>query len=58
VYDLFEDLLKGLIVKQPDDPINHLIEKLSNPDNQSNCFSLYAIVKKVFLIGPPGFKVR
>lgn len=25
VYDLFEDLLKNLIIKQPDDPIAYLI---------------------------------
>ena len=35
VYDLFEDLLKSLVVKQPDDPISYLIDKLGNPDNQS-----------------------
>ena len=25
VYDMFEDLLKSLIVKQPDDPLSFLI---------------------------------
>ena len=29
VYDLFEDLLKHLIIKQPDDPISFLIDRLS-----------------------------
>lgn len=29
IYDLFEDLLKQLTVKQPEDPISFLIEKLS-----------------------------
>jgi adenylate kinase len=33
VYDLFEDLLKNLIVRQPDDPISFLIDKLSNPES-------------------------
>lgn len=33
VYDLLEDLLKQLIVKQPDDPISFLIDKLSNPSS-------------------------
>ena len=37
VYDLFEDLLKQIVVKQPDDPISYLIEKLSVP--QSNILS-------------------
>jgi adenylate kinase len=40
VYDLFEDLLKSLVVKQPDDPISYLIEKLSNPESQSIISSL------------------
>lgn len=47
IYDLFEDLTKQLIVKQPNDPISFLIEKLSSPEG-----------KKIFIVGPPGFKVR
>ena len=35
VYDLFEDLLKQLVVKQPDDPISFLIDKLSVPQSTS-----------------------
>jgi adenylate kinase len=31
VYDLFEDLLKNIVIKQPEDPISYLIEKLSTP---------------------------
>lgn len=33
VYDLFEDLLKQLTLKQPEDPISFLIEKLSAPQS-------------------------
>ena len=33
VYDLFEDLLKQLVVKQPDDPMSFLIDKLSIPQS-------------------------
>jgi adenylate kinase len=29
VYDLFEDLLKQIMIKQPDDPISFLIDRLS-----------------------------
>lgn len=47
VYDLFEDLTKSLIISQPDDPISFLIERLSAPEG-----------KKIFIVGPPGFKVR
>jgi len=35
VYDLFEELLKSLIVKQPDNPISFMIDKLSEtPSSQ------------------------
>lgn len=36
VYDLFEELLKHLIVKQPDDPISFLIDRLSAPQSTSS----------------------
>ena len=29
VYDLFEDLLKQIMIKQPEDPISFLIDRLS-----------------------------
>lgn len=45
VYDLFEDLLKNIIIKQPDDPIAYMIDKLAEPPSihpitQSRRFSL------------------
>ena len=33
VYGLFEELTKQLVVKQPDDPISFLIERLSTPQS-------------------------
>ena len=54
VYDLFEDLLKQLVVKQPSDPLSFLIDKLSIPQSTSSLKK----DKKIFIIGPPGFKVR
>lgn len=33
VYDLFEELTKQLVVKQPDDPISFLIDRLSTPQS-------------------------
>lgn len=33
VYDLFEELLKQLIIRQPDDPISFLIDRLSAPQS-------------------------
>jgi adenylate kinase len=32
VYPIFEDMLKALIIKKPDDPIDFLIKKLSEPE--------------------------
>lgn len=31
VYDLFEELLQQLVVKQPEDPISFLIDRLATP---------------------------
>ncbi len=31
VYEVFEDLMKSLIINKPEDPINYLIQKLSEP---------------------------
>jgi hypothetical protein len=36
VYDLFEELTKQLVVKQPDDPISFLIDRLSTPQSTTS----------------------
>lgn len=46
-YELFEHLMRQLIIHEPEDPQNFLIEKLKNPDG-----------KKLFVVGPPGSNVR
>jgi adenylate kinase len=43
VYDLFEKLLKELIVNKPDSPIDYLIDRLKKKDT-----------RKIFITGPPG----
>ena len=45
VYELFENLLKSLIINRPDQPLDFLINKLSKPDS-----------KRIFIVGPPGSK--
>lgn len=35
VYDLFEDLLKSIVAKQPDNPIAYMIEKLGEAPSTS-----------------------
>jgi len=47
VYEVFEDLMKSLIISKPEDPINYMIQKLSEPEQ-----------KKIFVVGPPGSNVR
>lgn len=47
IYNLFEDLTKELIIRQPSDCIEFLIEKLSEGER-----------KKIFVVGPPGSEVR
>lgn len=43
IYDMFQDLLKELVVHKPDHPIDFLIERLERPQP-----------KKVFIVGPRG----
>mmetsp|Transcript_31396 Transcript_31396/g.5678 ORF Transcript_31396/g.5678 Transcript_31396/m.5678 type:complete len:101 (-) Transcript_31396:1087-1389(-) len=45
VYDLFEYLLKELLVDRPDEPIDYLISKLEKPPR-----------RRFFLVGPTGSK--
>lgn len=35
LYELFESMMKHLIVDQPSDPIAHLIQKLEQPESKS-----------------------
>ena len=32
VYDIFEDMMKSLIVHRPKDPLKFLVEKLTTPE--------------------------
>ena len=43
VYELFEDLLKQLIVARPENPLQFILQKIKM--NQ---------VRRIFLMGPPG----
>ncbi|KAL4481720.1 hypothetical protein ABPG74_007809 [Tetrahymena malaccensis] len=45
VYDIFENLMKDLVIDQPAQPLDYLIKKLSEPQQ-----------KRVFVVGPPGSK--
>jgi len=45
VYDIFEDMMKNLIISQPKNPIEFLVNKLSSPE-----------IKRFIIVGPPGCK--
>ena len=45
VYEVFEDMMKSLIVNKPKDPIDFLLKKLNSPD-----------MKRFIIVGPPGSK--
>ncbi|KRX07413.1 P-loop containing nucleoside triphosphate hydrolase [Pseudocohnilembus persalinus] len=47
VYTIFEDLMKQLIIKRPENPIDFLISELQQEPS-----------KKIFIVGPPNSKVR
>ena len=47
IYELFESLMRKLIVLQPEDPYQYIIDKLKKPDG-----------KKIFIVGPPGSNVK
>lgn len=33
VYDIFEDMMKALIMNRPKDPLSYLVKKLTTPDS-------------------------
>jgi hypothetical protein len=41
VYDIFEDMMKALIIAKPADPIPFLLKKLTSPESKN--FNLYLI---------------
>lgn len=45
VYDVFETMMKQLIIAQPSDPVPFLLDILQKPQ-----------IKRIFIIGPPGSK--
>jgi adenylate kinase len=47
VYDLFESLLKELVLDQPEDPLNYLIKKLELPQK-----------RRLFIVGATGTQVK
>ena len=49
VYELFEDLMKSLVIAKPEDPINYMIQKLSEPERTiifTKTFSLLTFINR------------
>ena len=67
VYELFENLLKQLVIHRPEQPLDFLIHKLSKAERKfdgllfnlklpsllGNLLTFY-VAKRIFLVGPPG----
>jgi hypothetical protein len=34
VYDIFEDMMKALIMNRPKDPLSYLVKKLTTPESK------------------------
>lgn len=45
VFDIFEDMMKSLIISKPSQPVPFLINKLTSPE-----------IKRLIIVGPPGSK--
>ena len=41
VYDIFEDMMKSLIIHKPKDPIAYLIKKLTTPESNSHLVTYF-----------------
>jgi len=56
VYDIFEDMMKGLIVSRPKDPLKFLVSRLTSPESRSPSISSSPLGKRLIIVGPPGSK--
>mmetsp|Transcript_31438 Transcript_31438/g.39044 ORF Transcript_31438/g.39044 Transcript_31438/m.39044 type:complete len:142 (+) Transcript_31438:14-439(+) len=45
LYEIFEDMMRSLIINKPDDPVKYLIDKFEKPETT-----------RIVLVGPPGSK--
>ncbi len=41
LYEIFEDMMRNLIINKPEDPVKFLIDKLEKPESKSLIHSLY-----------------
>ena len=41
LYEIFEDMMRNLIINKPDDPVKFLIDKLEKPESKLNFTNLH-----------------
>lgn len=58
VFEIFEDMMKSLILKRPDDPIKFLLEKIKSPPGKLSIANRFQIVQRFIIVGPPGSKSK
>ncbi len=51
IYDIFEELMKGLLKEKPADPLQFMVSKLENPERMGIA---HWVAKRIFVMGPPG----
>ena len=52
VYELFEDLLKQLVVKRPEKPLEFIMQALQNTKRKQGNIS-FVLARRVFFLGAP-----
>lgn len=60
-YEIFEGLMRDLVTAQPSQPLDFLIQKLSEPQRKREevirvCSESIDEERRVFVVGPPGSK--
>ena len=44
LYEIFEDMMRSLIINKPDDPVKFLIDKLEKPESKCSTVSFKTVL--------------
>ena len=47
VYDIFEDMMKGLIINKPKDPLQFLVKRLTSPESKWASYMQYLSIMAI-----------
>ncbi len=53
LYEIFEDMMRNLIINKPEDPVKFLIDKLEKPESKSLFFLQKPLGLKLSIVLPP-----